>query len=177
LGLLDCVPGGADDGAVSGQLVHVGLHNEHFGKVVLVDVQGVVSVIVNLLSLGSLDKYSTAIFLDLLVMMNSMVILLDSAGLFLMMMNSSAIFLDSVGLFLMVMMRRFWSVDAVSLLLLYVSLFSLSSHNVRLHGGLVLDNLGGGGGGGAARAALQALCFPLRASQTSPQITPCQTCS
>ena len=34
-GLLDSVPGG-----VGGQLVHVGLHNEHFGAVGLEDVQG-----------------------------------------------------------------------------------------------------------------------------------------
>ena len=39
-GLLDGVPGGVDDGAVGGQLVHVGLHNEHFGAVGLEDVQG-----------------------------------------------------------------------------------------------------------------------------------------
>jgi hypothetical protein len=77
-----------------------------------------------------------------------------------MMMNFSAIFLDSAGLFLMVMMRRFLSVAVVSFLLLYVALFSLSSHNVHLHGGLVLEHLhgdllghgarvlGGGKGGG-----------------------------
>ena len=41
----------------------------------------------------------------------------------------------------MVMMRWFRSVVVVSLLLLYVALFSLSSHNVHLHGGLVLDEL------------------------------------
>jgi hypothetical protein len=30
-GLLDGVPGGVDDGAVGGQLVHIGLHNKHLG--------------------------------------------------------------------------------------------------------------------------------------------------
>jgi hypothetical protein len=98
--------------------------------------RGVVSVVVlgvNLLSLGSLDEHSTAIFLDLLAMVNSTAILLDSAGLF-----------------LMVMMRRFLSVVVVSFLLLYVALFSFSSHNVHLHGGLVLDDLGGGDGGASS---------------------------
>ena len=38
--VLDSVPEGVDDGAVGGQLVHVGLHNEHFGAVGLEDVQG-----------------------------------------------------------------------------------------------------------------------------------------
>jgi hypothetical protein len=40
LGLLDGVLEGVDDGAVGGQLVHVGLHKEHFGAVDLEDVQG-----------------------------------------------------------------------------------------------------------------------------------------
>ena len=31
---------GVDDGVVGGQLVHVDLHDEHFGLVVLEDVQG-----------------------------------------------------------------------------------------------------------------------------------------
>jgi hypothetical protein len=65
-------------------------------------------------------------------------------------MNSTAIFLDSADLFLMMMVRRFLSVVVVSLLLLYVALFSLSSHNVHLHGGLVLDDLGGGEGGASS---------------------------
>ena len=53
--------------------------------------RGVVSVVVNLLSLGSLDEHSTAIFLDLLVMMNFTAILLDSVDLFLMMMKVLAL--------------------------------------------------------------------------------------
>jgi hypothetical protein len=125
--------------------------------------RGVVSVVVNLLSLGSLDEHSTAIFLDLPAMMNSTVILLDSAGLFLMMLNSSAIFLDSADLFLMVMMRWFLSVVVVSLLLLYVALFSFSSQNVHLHGGLVLDNLGGGKG-----SASSVVLFTASSSDFSP---------
>jgi hypothetical protein len=40
VGLLDCVPGGMDDGAIGGQLVHVALHNEHLVAVGLEDVQG-----------------------------------------------------------------------------------------------------------------------------------------
>jgi hypothetical protein len=83
-------------------------------------------------------------------MLNSTAILLDSAGLFLMMMNSSAIFLDSAGLFLMVMKRWFLSVVVVSFLLLYVALFSFSSHNVYLHSELVPDNLGGSEGGASS---------------------------
>jgi hypothetical protein len=43
----------------------------------------------------------------------------------------------------MVMMRRFLSVVVVSFLLLYVALFSISSHNVHLHSGLGLDHLHG----------------------------------
>jgi hypothetical protein len=39
-GLLDGVHGGVDDGAVGGQLLHVGLHDEHFGAVGLEDVHG-----------------------------------------------------------------------------------------------------------------------------------------
>jgi hypothetical protein len=50
----------------------------------------------------------------------------------------------------MVMMRGFRSVVVVSLLLLYVALFSFSSHHVHLHGGLVLDDLGGGEGGASS---------------------------
>ena len=61
-------------------------------------------------------------------------------------MNSTPIFLDSPDLFLMVMMRWFRSVVVASLLLLYVALFSLSSHTVHLHGGLVLDVSWGGEG-------------------------------
>ena len=38
-GLLDGVPEGVDDGAVGGQLVHIGVHNGHFGSVVLEYVQ------------------------------------------------------------------------------------------------------------------------------------------
>ena len=39
-GFLESVPEGVDDGVVGGQLVHVDLHDEHFGSVVLDDVQG-----------------------------------------------------------------------------------------------------------------------------------------
>jgi hypothetical protein len=66
----------------------------------------------------------------------------------------------------MMMMRWFLSVVVVSLLLLHVALFSLSSHSVHLHGGLVLDHfhgnllglgarvLGGGTGGGFQRSVV-----------------------
>ena len=103
----------------------------------------VVGLGVNLLSRGSLDERSTAIFLDLLAVLNSMAILLDSVGLFL---DTFTSILDSARVFLMVMMRRFLSVVVVSFLLLYAALFSFSSQNVHLHGGLVLDDLGGGEG-------------------------------
>ena len=84
----------------------------------------------------------------------------------------------------MAIMRQFLSVVVVSLLLLYVALFSLSSHSVHLHGGLVLDHfhgdllglgarvLGGGEGGGFQRSAFYGgllVNFILDASFTSLQ--------
>jgi hypothetical protein len=62
----------------------------------------------------------------------------------------TSILLDSARVFLVVMMRRLLSVVVVSFLLLYVTLFSFGSHNVHLHGGLVLDDLGGGKGGASS---------------------------
>ena len=70
--------------------------------------RGVLSVVVNLLSLGSLNEHSTAIFLGLLVMM----------------MNSSAIFLDSAGLFWMMM-----KVLALSVSVSVVSILSLLTNS------------------------------------------------
>jgi hypothetical protein len=77
----------------------------------------------------------------------------------------------------MAMVRQFSSVVVVSLLLLYDALFSLSSHDLHLHGGLVLDHFHGDPLGlgvlvlgvlGAMRVALPAFCFARLIPQTHP---------